>query len=117
MIVIDARTLIGAYERDIVLIYEWMTDEIQDVLARPKFADVPTLQRQAETVLLLIGNVHWFVPQVRLLDCRDPCDNIYRELALAANATALVPSDKDLPVPHQWRGIPIFPATEFLGTL
>lgn len=132
MIVIDASTvigaalrqggnpwlvLVGAYEQDIVAMSEPVANEILDVLARPKFARVLTVARQAEIARLLFTRAHWFVPEFRVADCRDPKDNIYLELALTAQAAALVSSDHDLLALHPWRGIPVLRPTEFLGLL
>jgi hypothetical protein len=44
---------------------------------------------------------------VRVTDCRDPKDNKYLELALAAGAETIVSSDDDLLVLHPWRGVRI----------
>jgi putative PIN family toxin of toxin-antitoxin system len=38
----------------------------------------------------------WFVPSERVTDCRDPKDNRYLELALAAGAAFIVSNDHDL---------------------
>jgi predicted nucleic acid-binding protein len=48
-------------------------------------------------------------------DCRDPAGNKYPELALAAEAAAIVSGDQDLLVLHPWRGIAILRPTEYLG--
>jgi len=48
---------------------------------------------------------------------RDPRDNQFLALALAAGADALVSSDADLLVLHPWRGIPILTPGEFLAGL
>lgn len=46
--------------------------------------------------------------------CRDAKDNKYLELALAAQADAIISGDEDLLVLHPWRGIPILRPAEFL---
>lgn len=130
VIVIDASTVIGAalkqgsnpwmvlvgiHEQGRVAMSEPVAAEILEVLARPKFANVLPPWRQAEIARLLFSNAHWFTPDIRVEDCRDKRDNIYLELALAANVTALVSSDKDLLVLHPWRGIPVLSATAFLA--
>jgi uncharacterized protein len=49
-------------------------------------------------------------------DCRDPDDNMYLELALAAQAATIVSGDHDLLVLHPWRGIRIVrPAGYLVG--
>ena len=49
--------------------------------------------------------------------CRDPKDNKFLALALAAEADAIVSSDDDLLVLSPWRGIPILTPAEFLARL
>jgi predicted nucleic acid-binding protein len=47
--------------------------------------------------------------------CRDPRDNQFLALALAAEADIVVSSDEDLLVLHPWRGIPVVTPVEFLS--
>jgi hypothetical protein len=93
---------------------ESVAAEIRDVLARPRFARVLTLRRQAEIAALLFSDAHWFTPTTRVTDCRDPSDDKYLELALAANATVVISSDGDLLALHPWRGIPVLNPSEYL---
>ena len=51
----------------------------------------------------------------RVTDCRDPKDNKYLELALAAKADVIVSSDKDLLVLHPWRDIPVLLPAAYLA--
>ena len=48
-----------------------------------------------------------FQPLEPVTDCRDPKDNKYLELALAAGASIIVSSGDDLLVLDPWRGIRI----------
>jgi predicted nucleic acid-binding protein len=52
---------------------------------------------------------------VGVTDCRDAADNKYLELAIAAEARAIVSSDQDLLVLHPWRGVSILPPAEYLA--
>jgi len=47
-------------------------------------------------------------------DCRDPKDNKYLELALAAGASVIVSSDDDLLVLNPWRGIRILRPADYV---
>ncbi len=47
--------------------------------------------------------------------CRDPKDNKFLELAVAANASCIITGDKDLLVLHPFREISILTATDFLN--
>ena len=94
---------------------EAVAAEIRAVLARPKFAKVLTSRRQAEIAALLFSDAHWFAPTARVTDCRDPSDDKYLELVVAASATALVSSDQDLLSLHPWRGVPILQPSAYLA--
>jgi predicted nucleic acid-binding protein len=63
----------------------------------------------------LVSGSHWFETPVPVTDCRDPADNKYLELALAAQASTIVSSDRDLLVLHPWRGILIVPPAKYLA--
>ena len=88
--------------------------EIAGVLARPKFARVLTEDRRREAIELLAAAALWVEPRERVEDCRDPKDNGYLELALAAGASAILTGDDDLLVLHPWRGIQVLRPAEFL---
>jgi putative PIN family toxin of toxin-antitoxin system len=55
-------------------------------------------------------------PEEVISACRDPKDNKYLELAVAAKASAIVTGDKDLLTLHPFRGIPILNASDFLNS-
>jgi predicted nucleic acid-binding protein len=54
---------------------------------------------------------------VRVTDCRNPKDDKYLELALAAGAEIIVSSDEDLLVLHPWRGVRILSPVDYLVLL
>jgi hypothetical protein len=104
-----------ARERDLVAMSEAVAAEIREVLGRPKFARVLTPRRQAEIAALLLTDAHCFVPTTRVTDCRDPGDDKYLELVLAARGTVLVSSDQDLLSLHPWRGVPVLRPSDYLA--
>ena len=53
-------------------------------------------------------------PAIEIKECRDPKDNMFLELALAANVSCLISGDSDLLALHPFRGIPIMKAADFL---
>jgi predicted nucleic acid-binding protein len=74
----------------------------------------------ARNSLPIYAEAHLFVVQdAGILEtesaCRDPKDNNFLALALAAEADVLVSSDEDLLVLHPWRGIPIITPAEFMA--
>jgi putative PIN family toxin of toxin-antitoxin system len=93
--------------------------ELETVLERTKFNRYLDAGSREEFVSLIRGEVKLFqgfgdVPANSSLSCRDPKDNKFLALALAAEADAIVSSDKDLLVLHPWRGIRIVTPAEFL---
>ena len=49
-------------------------------------------------------------------ECRDPKDNKFLELAIAADASCIITGDKDLLALHPFRKIPILTAADFLNS-
>jgi uncharacterized protein len=111
---IPRRALIHAQTNDRLAMSATVAMEIRSVLRRPKFAHLLPPHRQSEFTGMLFTEVHWFEPTTQVFDCRDPKDNKYLELVLAANASALISSDMDLLSLHPWRGIPILRPAEYL---
>jgi putative PIN family toxin of toxin-antitoxin system len=89
--------------------------EIAGVLARPRFARTISLARRQRILEILRRAAVWFKPAVRVTDCRDPKDDKYLELALAAGAEIIVSSDDDLLVLHPWRGVRILRPADYLA--
>jgi putative PIN family toxin of toxin-antitoxin system len=90
-------------------------DEVFDVLHRPRLARFVDANLRAELLDQLVSGTLWFEPAVGVTDCRDAADNKYLELAIAAEARAIVSSDQDLLVLHPWRGVSILPPAEYLA--
>ena len=84
------------------------------MLARPKFARVLADDRRREILELLTAAALWVEPETAIAACRDPKDNRYLELALAAGATAIVSGDEDLLVLDPWRDIRVLRPAQFL---
>ena len=130
MIVFDASTVVGAALKadsvpeqalfraeatDVFALSIQVDDEIAQVLGRPKFAVVLSFERREHILNTIRGMAVWFVPSERVTDCRDPKDNRYLELALAAGAAFIVSSDDDLIVLHPWRGVSILSPAAYLA--
>ena len=93
--------------------------ELEQVLGREKFDRYLARASRREFVALIRRNVHLFAVQNADLiavdpPCRDPRDNLFLVLALAAEADIVVSSDEDLLVLHPWRGISVVTPAEFL---
>ena len=99
------------------MLSEAVFDEIAGVLDRPKFARALTSERQRAILELLAAAALWVEPTEMITDCRDPKDNRYLELALAAHATAIISGDADLLVLDSWRGIRVLRPIQFIQQL
>ena len=130
MIVFDVSTLIGvairhdstparalrhALRTDQVAVSEPVLVELLDVLHRPRLARFvdPNLRTALLSQVLELGIR--FTPTMQVTDCRDPKDDKYLELALAAAASTIVSSDDDLHVLDPWRGVRILKPAAYLA--
>lgn len=90
-------------------------NELTEVFLRPKFekyallADRLAFTRELQNILV------FHEPTETVTDCRDPKDNKFLELAVAANASCIITGDNDLLVLHPFRNIPILNATDFIA--
>ena len=91
--------------------------ELNTVMARKKFDRYLERELRLSFVALVSRQVHLFVvPEGAIAPgCRDPKDDKFLALVMAAGADALVSSDEDLLVMHPWRGVPVITAAEFLA--
>lgn len=134
-VVLDTSTLVGAalrigsvpHQALIAALGAWdlcasteTLAELERVLMHRKFDRYLNRTMREEFVALIRSSVLLFA--VRDEDvarvtppCRDPNDNQFLALAIAAQADMIVTSDDDLLVLNPWRGIPILSASEFLA--
>jgi putative PIN family toxin of toxin-antitoxin system len=112
---VPERALLRAEDADVFAPSASVEAEITEVLLRPKFARAIRVERRERILEILRSGAVWFEPAVRITDCRDPKDNKYLELALAAGAEVIVSSDDDLLVLHPWRGVRILRPAEYLS--
>jgi uncharacterized protein len=112
---VPERALLHAEEVDVIALSAAVDAEIAAVLSRPKFAGAIPLPRRERLLEILRRTAVWFEPTVRVTDCRDPKDDKYLELALAAGAETIVSSDDDLLVLHPGRGVRILRPADYLA--
>jgi hypothetical protein len=112
---VPERALLRAEEADMFALSAAVDAEIGEVLERPKFTRAIPRERRERLLAILRGAAVWFEPAMRVTDCRDPKDDKYLELALAAGAEIIVSSDDDLIVLHPWRGVRIVRPAEYLA--
>ena len=109
------RALLRAEEMDAFALSAAVDAEIAAVLRRPRFACAIPPERHELILTVLRDKAVWFEPSVRVTECRDPKDDMYLELALAAGAEIIVGSDDDLIVLHPWRGVRILRPADCLS--
>jgi uncharacterized protein len=112
---VPERALLHAEEADVLVLSAAVDAEIEAVLNRPKFANAVSPARRRQFLEVLRRSAIWFEPVVRVTDCRDPKDDKYLELALAAGAETIVSSDGDLLVLHPWRSVRILSPADYLS--
>jgi putative PIN family toxin of toxin-antitoxin system len=112
---VPARALLRAEDVDVFALSAAVDAELTGVLNRPKFAGAIPLARRQHFLEILRGAAVWFEPAVRVTDCRDPKDDKYLELALAAGAETIVSGDEDLLILHPWRGVRILRPSDYLA--
>jgi putative PIN family toxin of toxin-antitoxin system len=106
--------LLRAEQVDVFALSAEVDAEIAAVLNRPKFARAIPRRRREHFLSILREAAVWFEPAVDVIDCRDPKDDKYLELALAAGANIIVSGDDDLLVLDPWRGVRILRPADYL---
>jgi len=88
--------------------------ELQQVIARPKFARYLGTEARHQFLQRLINVSRFMATHSVVTDCVDPKDKPFLELAQDAQARWLVSGDNHLPQLHPWRGISIVSPQTFL---
>src|SRR5690606_32300584 len=90
-------------------------DEFKGVFVRPKFDRYLPLAVRLEIMESFDSLAVYVNPRLSIMDCRDPKDNKFLEVAISAKANAIITGDHDLLVLHPYKNIPIVNAATFLG--
>lgn len=89
-------------------------NEFSEVLLRPKFNKYISKERK----LLVLKEFKELIIFSEISEsinvCRNPKDNKFLELAVAANASCIITGDNDLLILNPFREIPILNASDFL---
>jgi putative PIN family toxin of toxin-antitoxin system len=112
---VPERALLWGGANDVFALSTPVDSEIAEVLRRPRFARAIPEVRLEQFLRLSRADAVWFEPTVEVTECRDPKDNKYLELALAAGAEIIVSGDEDLLVLDPWRGIHIVRPADYLA--
>lgn len=88
--------------------------EFGDVLLRNKFDPYISVEKRRDTLERTASEAKWFTPTEQIGDCRDPKDNKFLELAVAAEAHFLITGDEDLLILDPFRKTRILTITQFV---
>jgi uncharacterized protein len=90
--------------------------ELEEVLNRKKFDKYISIERRID-FLNAFRNFVLILPIVsQVQDCRDPKDDKFLDIALAASAHFIISGDKDLLVLHPYDKIKILSPVQFIET-
>ncbi len=99
-----------------VLYYSRATlNELSEVLLRSKFDRYISLEKRLEAIRLFQNRGYETDVPFDLKACRDPKDDKFLSLAVAAHAHCIVTGDKDLLELHPFQNIPIMTPAQFVS--
>lgn len=90
-------------------------NELCEVLVRPKFDKYISLKTRLLVINEIKEQLVFIEVTEKITDCKDPKDNKFLELVIAASASCLITGDKDLLELHPFRNIPILNAIDFIN--
>ncbi|MFQ3597179.1 MAG: putative toxin-antitoxin system toxin component, PIN family [Chloroherpetonaceae bacterium] len=108
------QSLKKAIRAGTVVVSDSVVDELVEVLNRKKFDCYLSLEKRAVFLKNFLSVAKVVTVSERITACRDPSDDKYLELAVAANASAIVSGDPDLLALNPFRNIPVLSPNEFL---
>ncbi len=109
------RALRKAQDLGDLLVSESIWQELEQVLARPKFNRYTTPEERNNFLVDLSETVQFIDVTEQINECRDPKDNKYLELAISGYSECIITGDNDLLVLNPWRGIEILTVQDFLA--
>ena len=111
---VPRQALLWALQHGVILMSITLSEELGDVLSRPRFDRYISRQERDEFLQALLdeSEVVEIVERIRI--CRDPKDYKILELAVSGNAEYIVTGDADLLTLNPFRGIAIVAPAEFL---
>jgi uncharacterized protein len=111
----SARALNRALEDAVVVVSRETLEELAAVLARPQFNRYVTAEERTQYFELLAGVVRLINVSHPVTACRNPKDDKFLSLALAAEATCLITGDRDLLDLDPYHGVKIITPALFLN--
>lgn len=111
---VNAKALDKAFLTGTVIISTATFSELTEVIFRPKFDKYFTDERRISFLDKIERGTKLCAITESITACRDPKDDKFLELAVAANAACIISGDADLLALHPFRDIPILNAADFL---
>ncbi|GAC1304649.1 MAG: putative toxin-antitoxin system toxin component, PIN family [Mucilaginibacter sp.] len=108
------KALNKALKEGYIIISQESAEEFTEVFIRPKFDKYLPLEIRLEIIDDFISLAYLIKPSVEIVECRDPKDDKFLELACSAKAKCIITGDRDLLVLNPFREIPIKTVTQFL---
>lgn len=127
--VIDTSTLISAHlsphtaprqaydlarQKGITVFSRDTFHEFATRFTREKFERYQSLENRLNMIKLIEQRAFFKEVSIKITTCRDSNDDMFLELAVSCNASAIISSDPDLLVLHPFQNIPILSPTNFL---
>jgi len=103
-----------AQEQGSILISISILAELNEVLSRKKFNPYVSEEKRKRFLAVLAKEAKLIEITEQIVECRDPKDNKFLELAFCGNADYIISGDKDLIVLNPFRGIAVLKPDEFL---
>jgi len=92
-------------------------DELIRVLTRVQTKGYVTEDEVHKLIVSYKEIVEWIPIIDKIVECRDPKDDMFLELAVNGEAEYIITGDKDLLVMNPFRGIKIQTAKDFIATI
>jgi len=108
-----ATTVDQILEIDLYAMSDSTFAEISNVLMREKFDEYFSLSKRQNVLGKIASAAEWFTPAETIVNCRDPKDNKFLELAAACQADFLITGDEDLLVLNPFRKTQILTLSDF----
>lgn len=111
---VPGKALIWALQNGTILMSIALSEELADVLGRPRFDSYISYQEREKFLMALLdaSELVEVVDQIQV--CRDPKDDKILELAVSGKADYIVTGDDDLLVLNPFQGVSIITPTDFL---
>ena len=111
---VPEKALIWALQNDTILMSIALSEELADVLGRPRFDSYISYQGREEFLMALLDASELVEVVDQMQVCRDPEDDKILELAVSGKTDYILTGDDDLLVLNPFQRVSIITPTDFL---